>query len=561
MRGALHLTLPDLVNGVRWSPNGDVVAVACADGHCYLWRINENRVTAVLSRHTDDVNTVAWSPAGDYLATVSEDGTGRIWSTEKGELLDVVLSHGDHCMSVDWQPTGMSIATCGEDAAIRLWKPDGSPLFVWPQPGDLEMVRWNGDGTLLAATCDDGTVKVLSEDGTLAQVFESQAGAAKSVAWSPDGSELAVGAYDCSVTVWDVNEGRLLGRFTWPMLWPRSLHWSPDGLHLSVGGNDGAPIIVDLERRTPYALRCSESTRRAPTFGVNAVASKGSSVLIGADDGSIREWDRSSQSTNVVYEMADDANLINAVDWSPRAEAIAFGSFNGVVGVLVNGKAAQISIGAPVNSVAWHPKEELLAVADYSGIVTILSVTAAMELQIAAKFQPNDGAIKSLSWLDDDRIVTGSTDRSLAIVDRRGRTIQRLVGHGNLINSVAVSSGTGLLVASASRDKTVRIWNPATGRCEHVLTGHAKSVKSVRWLDQSSERLVSGAYDFDVRLWDLGFDAQDEKHCQTLSFHVQGVGTIASEGEEFVTGSWDGSVARWTTDARGRAELVSWAVI
>ena len=151
-----------LVNGVRWSKDAALLATACADGHCHIWDTGTGELVSVLSRHTDDVNTLAWSPAGKHVVTVSEDGTGRMWSLAERELLDTILVHADHCMSVDWHPAKDLLATCGEDATIRIWDSSGQLLANWPQPGDLEMVRWSPDGKSLAAACDDGTGRILS---------------------------------------------------------------------------------------------------------------------------------------------------------------------------------------------------------------------------------------------------------------------------------------------------------------------------------------------------------------------------------------------------------------
>ncbi len=75
-------------------------------------------------------------------------------------------------------------------------------------------------------------------------------------------------------------------------------------------------------------------------------------------------------------------------------------------------------------------------------------------------------------------------------------------------------SADGALLASASYDRSVRVWDVSGRRVLHVLSGHADRVTSVALLARSSssalgpdaarsQLLASGSYDKEVRVWDL----------------------------------------------------------
>ena len=64
---------------LAWSPNGEVLAYAGADGAVYLLDAQDGTLLRRLVGHTLWATGVAWSPDGRHLASVSLDGTIRIW--------------------------------------------------------------------------------------------------------------------------------------------------------------------------------------------------------------------------------------------------------------------------------------------------------------------------------------------------------------------------------------------------------------------------------------------------------------------------------------------------
>ena len=108
-------------------------------------------------------------------------------------------------------------------------------------------------------------------------------------------------------------------------------------------------------------------------------------------------------------------------------------------------------------------------------------------------------------------------------------------------------SPKGELVASASRDKTIILWDVKSRQQKTTLLGHRQGVKSVAFSPDGTT-LASTSYDKTVRLWDVAAG----KETSSLKGHQKYVFCVAysPDGKTLATGSYDRTVILWDVEKK-----------
>lgn len=119
-----------------------------------------------------------------------------------------------------------------------------------------------------------------------------------------------------------------------------------------------------------------------------------------------------------------------------------------------------------------------------------------------------------------------------------------LVGHSRGINDVAWSSVTAEYIATASDDRTLRLWDVATGDALIEFRGHTNFVFSIGF-NPHSNLLVSGSFDETVKLWDV----RTGNCLNTIPAHSDPVTSVQfnRDGTCIASASHDGLIRIWDT--------------
>jgi WD40 repeat protein len=205
------------VTTVAFSPNGELLALGCADGRVVLWSITTECVVQELlpTISTNQVTTVTFSPDGQLLASGYENGVITLWNTDSGAADGHLTGFGtivpvSSIVDLSFHPQGDLLLSTGEEV-ILLWDVATQQLVgrhnVSSIMGGPMHATFSPDGMLLAwATMFMKYIGILDAKGRRAfgpSIGYEGSSDVWSFTFSPDSKTLACAYIDGTIMFWD----------------------------------------------------------------------------------------------------------------------------------------------------------------------------------------------------------------------------------------------------------------------------------------------------------------------------------------------------------------------
>ena len=482
--------------------------------------------------HGREVIGVTWSEETGQISSASAspevDWAIEIWSwnpddpTERGARSHVLQGHTDKVEEVVWSPDRSQLASSSWDENVIIWDATqgGNPLHILEhrnEEGNRAIVRaaaWNEEGTRLATASEDYNVRIWNtEDGTLIDTLTGHASIVTTVAWNSDDERLASADYDGKIFIWNAVAGgqpiSVLESDTDPI---NSVAWLGVGNRVASASDDGKIRIWDVADTEEGQLRHTFEGHSDEVWSLSWSNAVGH--LASADKaGEIRVWNCEADNYELERVLVGHEGVINAVRWGSTFTRLA-------------------SVSEDKTLRIWN----LNRLGDY--------VDTALEGQLEKLEWP----VQSLSLIGERiRFTCGDTDGKIRLWNADNQLADShltLEGYATEV-ALAVANNRWSSLASTGLDEGdygIRIWDGANGQLLTTLEGHTDSIAALAW-NRSGEGLASASRDGTVRIWDPEQRASPRHvliHDQVKEIAWNGTGTnLASLGGDGKIRIWD----------------------
>ncbi len=539
--GASLGTIADNTVAHPWfgfTPDGNTLIVQAGSRAFQYWKVETRKRDNMITLH-EDVLAAAISPKpGPYpFALALKNGEVLVLS-ESGKSNKKLSNTNGPLSQLKHSSDGKQLTGRSASGNLEIWETEtqASLRNVKSSSATSDMVLTSDNLALLLGQTD-GKLQVLrvsQTGGEVAPVEKSSRG--HLLAISPDGKLLlSAGEKRGRLEFWGVGEKPSEldpARHT-----QTPLASTPQGpsLHPEAITKDHLKEIIELAKFPAH-----KGTVWAMEF-----TGDGNAFLTGGTDRMAHVWDATSHKK--LMTLSGHTNRIMAVAASPDNRFLATGSNEGVIKLWDRntGQELRHRTGHPqsVLDLAFSPNGMYLASASLDKSLKVWNADTLTEQK---QLTGHTSSVSSVTWLTDTELVSGSRDRRVRLWDPLGKSKGDRTGIGGDIDGIA--STPDRKIAIVSSNNAIGLWNTSLDPDEWLrLRGHRDAVNGVAF---SPDQLLvaSVSKDLTLKLW----DAQTGELLHSISASENPIHCLAfsPDGRWIITGSADGEVKVWGRPAK-----------
>ena len=443
-------------------------------------------------------------------------------------LLRFLHGHGKHAVDAAFSPSGTLLASSSYDQKVRIWNAASGRLLqtLEGHESDVNGIAFSPDGTILASTSDDKEIRlwVVATGALLRPPLAGHTDSVNGVSFSPDGKTLASASEDQTIGLWSLDSREasaptdfLRNGHTGEI---RSVAFSPDGGLLASAGDDGRVVLWDVATGGSRLLWShGRHDAREVVFSPD-----GALLASAGRDGVVRLWDRAEPLPPRQLEHEDG---VEGVAFSPDGRLLASAQSDGKVLVWQVESVGSPRIAATLEGhadktyrVEFSPDGSILASASRDRTVALWGVTdlsapspGAGEAAVTVYPRPLQAVLRghtsgvarvAFNPVDANLIASASHDKTIRLwdVEQRRPIGEPLSWHSDSVVDVAFSPD-GKMLASAGNDGMALVWDVESRQPRTAPLEHGQAVESVAFSWPDGSMLASASRDHTVRLWDV----------------------------------------------------------
>ncbi|HEX2120633.1 MAG TPA: DUF4062 domain-containing protein [Thermoanaerobaculia bacterium] len=548
------------VTALAVSPGGTLIACGGTDGMLHVLRQRDGALLGSMAAHEGGVTGIAWLGAGEEarLCSAGRDQHIRVWEWRLESEVHSWTAHADVIRGLAASPAG-TLATCSDDRTVRIWDPsDGRELAALRGSLDRVMCVAAGEGPALFSGGEDRCVRMWSADpprelGALRGPTDT----VRCVAVEPRGAQLVSGGDDRVLRLWNLQSGRerALGKHAQRINCAGLLRGENTNATLAATGSDDETVRI-------WSARSGEELHvfRGHSGPVNALGTDpaGRWLVTGGEDGTLRVW-RPGAEIAAEQGATEHAAQVNGLAAGAGGATFVSASEDGTAKVWRSSDGALIATlrGHSAAVTAVMAVDRLLVSASADHTLRVWKALNGEPLRTLGSTAPLTGK-SSLLWRNEERerkghvagvtalarigrgVVSGSRDGSVRQWDiEAGEEIRAFTGAHGVIETLIHADDAGLLIATGS-SADVAVWTVDDAKAARLLNGHSSRIACAAY-DRGV--LVTGSLDTSVRVWDPA-----SGRCQsTFHDHTDWVTAVAVDTAAgiAVSGSRDGSIMVW----------------